>query len=142
MIQLHLRLPLLLLATLALPGCATFTGDGGMSAVQDMTAARLGQEAFALRSEDDAANAAVRVKVLLAKPLTADTAVQIALLNNRDLQAAYNALGVAEARRVRASLPPNPVISLSRLSGGGGFEIERQVAVNILSLVTLPSDPT
>ena len=141
MTKVHLRLSLLFVATLALSGCASFTGDGGMSLVEDMTAARLGQQATALRSEDDAADAASRVKTLLAKPLTADTAVQIALLNNRDLQAAYNALGVAEARRVRASLPANPVVSLSRVSGGGGggaFEIERQVAVNILSLATLP----
>jgi outer membrane protein TolC len=139
MTKTHLRLSLLFVAALGLSGCASFTGDGGMSAVKDMTAARLGREAVALRSEDDVADAASRVKALLAKPLTADTAVQIALLNNRDLQAAYNALGVAEARRVRASLPANPVISLSRVSGGGAFEIERQVAVNILSLATLPA---
>ena len=43
--------------------------------------------------------------------------MQIALLNNRGLQAAYNELGVAEADRVQASLPPNPTFSLSRIAG-------------------------
>ena len=57
---------------------------------------------------------------LLKRPLTADAAVQIALLNNRGLQAAYNELGIAEAVRVQQSLPPNPTISISRISGVGG----------------------
>jgi len=127
------------LLTLILPGCALFSEDRGMSAVEDIAGARLGKQVVALRGEDDAAIAHGKVKSLLARSLSADAAVQVALLNNRDLQAAYNALGVAEARRVRASLPANPVLSLSRVSGSGAFEIERQVAVNILSLATLPA---
>jgi len=134
-----LRMPALLAAALTLPGCALFTGDGGMSAVQGIAGERLGKDVLALRSEDDTAIARSRVKALLARSLSADAAVQIALLNNRDLQAAYNALGVAEARRVRASLPANPTLSLSRVTGSGAYEIERQVAVNILSLATLPA---
>lgn len=133
------RRVLALSAALALSGCATFSGDGGMSAVQDAIAAPLGMEIAAQRSEDDTALARAKVAQLLKRPLSADAAVQVALLNNRDLQAAFNALGMAEARRVRASLPPNPVFSLSRVSGGGGFEIERQVALNVLSLATLPA---
>ena len=101
-----LRMPALLAAALTLPGCALFTSDGGMSAVQGIAGERLGKDVLALRSEDDTAIARSRIKALLARSLSADAAVQIALLNNRDLQAAYNALGVAEARRVRASLLP------------------------------------
>jgi outer membrane protein TolC len=133
-----LRWPGLLLAALSLSGCALFTEDGGMSAVQGLAANRLGKDVAAIRSEDDAALSHTRVKKLLAQPLSADAAVQVALLNNRDLQAAYNALGMAEARRVRASLPENPVFSLSKVSGGGAFEIERSVAMSVLSLATLP----
>ena len=59
-------------------------------------------------SRDKEAHAAARVKQLLAKPLTAASAVQIALLNNRGLQAAYNELGISEAQMVEASLPPAP----------------------------------
>jgi outer membrane protein TolC len=71
--------------------------------------------------------------------LTADAAVQIALLNNRDLQAAYNELGIAETVRVRASMPANPRFSLSRVAGGGAFEFEAQIVANILLLATLPA---
>ena len=69
-------------------------------------------------------NRKLRVKALLRQPLSADRAVQIALLNNRGLQAAYNALGLAEAAMVQASLPPNPTFSLERIAGGGALEIE------------------
>ena len=53
--------------------------------------------------------AAGRLRALLQRTLTADDAVQIALLNNRDLQAMYSDLGVAQADLVQAGLLRNPV---------------------------------
>ena len=47
-----------------------------------------------------------RSDAAVAPPLSADGAVQIALLNNLGLQAAYNRLGIAEAVAVKASRPP------------------------------------
>lgn len=73
------------------------------------------------------------------QPLTVDAAVQVALLNNTGLQASYNELALAEADLVGESLPPNPVFSISRISGDGALEIERQVVGDILALATLPS---
>ncbi|HXE68398.1 MAG TPA: hypothetical protein VN523_03505 [Hyphomicrobiaceae bacterium] len=37
-----------------------------------------------------------------------------------------------------ASLPPPPTLSLRRIVGSGGFEIERQIVQNVLALLTLP----
>ena len=132
------RTALLIACAVLLGGCASFSADGGMGAVHDIAGAELKKEIVALRSADEAARARATVAVLLKGPLTADAAVQIALLNNRDLQAAYNALGVSEAAMVQASLPPNPTFKLSRLVGGGEIEIERQIVVNILALASLP----
>jgi hypothetical protein len=39
---------------------------------------------------------------------------------------------------VQDSIPPNPTFSLSRIAGGGGSEIERQIVGDILALPTLP----
>lgn len=64
--------------------------------------------------------------------------MQIALLNNKGLQAAYNELALAETDLVEQSLPPNPVFSVSRISGNGASEVERQVVGDILALATLP----
>jgi outer membrane protein TolC len=116
----------------------TFSPDGGMGAVAELAAGEIKKETVAIRSEEDAASARLRVERLLRRTLTADAAVQIALLNNRGLQAAYNELAIAEATMVGSSLPPNPTFSLSHISGDGAFEIERQIAANILALATLP----
>jgi outer membrane protein TolC len=124
---------------MCLAGCAAFSPDGGFRAVQEIAGAALHENAVVLRTGEDAEAARVAVRRLLRAPLMADAAVRIALLNNRDLQASYNALGIAEAATVAASLPPNPVISISGIAGGGGLEIERQIAVDILALATLPA---
>ena len=123
---------------LLLAACQTFSPDGGIAPVAAVTQRELGQEVTVIRSAADAAVASGAVRRLLRRPLTVDAAVQIALLNNRALQAAYNELGVAEAMMVGASLPPNPAVSLSRISGTGELEIERRIIADILALATLP----
>jgi outer membrane protein TolC len=121
-----------------LAACQTFSQDGGMSVTADIAGKTLNKSVAAIRSEEDAAAARVEVERLLKRPLTADSAVQIALLNNRGLQASYNELGIAEAVRVQQSLPPNPHFSVTRMTGSVETEIERQIVASILALATLP----
>ncbi len=109
-----------------------------MSVVSDQAGGVLGKDVVKITSEEQAAALISRVQGLLARPLSADTAVQIALLNNRGLQAAYNELGISEAQMVEASLPPSPTLSLTRLVARGELDIERQILQNILGLLTLP----
>jgi outer membrane protein TolC len=127
------------LALLSMPGCASFSPDGGMSGVNAIAAPALSDNAALLRTPEDDEAAHARVRALLGRPLTAAAAVRIALLNNRDLQAAYNALGISEAAMVQASLPPSPAFSLSRIGSGGAFEIEGRIVASILDLATLPA---
>jgi outer membrane protein TolC len=124
--------------SLLLSGCAAFSPDAGMSGVADVVANTIRKDVIAVRTVEDGERADVLVAQLLRRTLSVDSAVQIALLNNRGLQAAYNELALAEADAIEQSLPPNPTFSLSRITGGGGFEIERQVAGDILALATLP----
>jgi outer membrane protein TolC len=126
------------LAALLLAGCATFSSDAGMEAVSRIAATELGKDALKIDSEEAAAAVRARVRRLLTSTLSADAAVQIALLNNGGLQAAYNELGIAEAAAVEASLPPNPAFSISRLSTPVELDIERRIVGDILALATLP----
>ncbi len=126
-------------AAMTLAGCASFSPDAGMDVVSQITGAALGQDASKVGTEDAAEAARSRVQRLLASPLSADAAVQVALLNNRGLHAAYNELGIAEAVRVQASLPPSPAFSLSRISTSVELDIERQIVADILALATLPA---
>ncbi|MDF2117883.1 TolC family protein [Roseiarcaceae bacterium H3SJ34-1] len=123
----------------SLAGCASFSPDGGMSPVQTSVRLDLNANAEKIVTDAQMMNAETRYRNLLKKGLTADRAVQIALLNNKGLQAAYNELGISEAQYIQASLPPNPGISIFRSSGSGELDIERQIAANLLSLLTLPA---
>jgi outer membrane protein TolC len=109
-----------------------------MLAVEAATSTELGKEVGKIRSVADAAAASAHVKALIARPLTASRAVQIALINHRGLQAAFNELGISEAQMVNASLPPAPTLSFERIVGSGGFEIDRQIIQNVLGLLMLP----
>lgn len=126
-------------ATLALAGCASFSPDGGTGRVTELTHQRTGQKVSVLRSPADGDAAAGRVAELLQQPLSAERAVQVALLNHRGLQARLAALGIAEADRVRAGRLPNPALRFGRVTGGGATEIDRSITVSLLGLLTLPA---
>ncbi|MCP3476193.1 TolC family protein [Bradyrhizobium sp. CCGUVB1N3] len=129
---------LLAFVALGLSGCAAFSPDGGMTAVADLTSRTIKKDVAFVRTAEEADAVNDGVRRLLSRTLSADAAVQIALLNNRGLQAAYNELALAETDLVEQSLPPNPVFSVSRISGDGASEVERQVVGDILALATLP----
>ena len=78
---------LTVLTLLALGGCTTLSSDGGFGPIEQVAKDRLGQEVKWARSEADRESVDNRVTQLLEQPLSADAAVQIALLNNKGLQA-------------------------------------------------------
>ena len=122
-----------------LAGCKSLTPDAGFSAVEQAVQERTGAQAKWVRSEDEANSVRARVKELLAQPLSAEAAAQIALLNNPGLQARYAELGIAEADLVQASRWSGPTFSFARLRhGGGGADYEASVFLDVLGLITIP----
>ena len=122
-----------------LSACRTFSPDGGMDTVATVAGTGLNKDVVQIRSADDAAAVRTRVTRLLHRPLSADVAVQIALLNNLGLQAAYNRLGIAEALAVKASRPPALSFAISEVSTPVELDIERKIMGSLLSLVTMPA---
>jgi outer membrane protein TolC len=126
-------------ASLALlSGCASFSADGGMTDVAALTKERTGQIPQRTSSDQDRIQHDKTVNDLLSRPLTPDSAVQIALINNPSLQAKLSALGVAESDLVQAGRMRNPGFSFGRLSGGGDVEIDRSVTFDLIGLLTIP----
>ncbi len=125
-------------ALLALTGCASFSADGGFGAVQKVTQQHGGAQTTWIKSDDDAATVEQRVSAILKKPLSAEDAVAIALLNNRSLQASYGELGIAESDLVQAGRMSNPTLSFSRLTNGHELEIERKLVLPVIGLLTMP----
>jgi outer membrane protein TolC len=122
-----------------LSACQSLSPDGGMSTVAMVAGGGLNKDVVRISSAEDAALARGRVSRLLRTPLSADAAVQIALLNNAGLQAAYNRLGIAEAVAVQSSRPPLPIFSFDDVSTSIELDIERKVVASILSLATWPT---
>ena len=97
---------------LAVVGCKT-NPNAGLSDVQRTVAARTGHSLESPQNEKANEQADSLVRNLLSNPLTADTAVQISLLNNRNLRATLKELGVSRANVIQAGLPRNPEFAAS-----------------------------
>ncbi len=134
----HLAAVGIVCLSLAMAGCASLSPDGGMGNVRQLVAGELPIGPQKVDTAATAANVGAEVQGLLRGTLTADSAVHIAMLNNRSLQAEYNTLGVSEAEYFKASLPPSLGVTLSRAGGGGEVEIGLGVVAGLLDLITLP----
>ena len=133
------RLTLAALALFVLGGCATVSNDAGFGPVEQTAKDRLGKDVKWARSDADRDAIDKRVAKLLEQPLSADDAVQIALLNNKGLQASFSELGISEADRVQAGRLPNPGFSFGRLTQGSSVEIDRSIQFNLARLLMLPT---
>jgi outer membrane protein TolC len=127
------------MTVLLLTGCASFTRDAGFDAVESSVEQRAGAAPRWVRDELDASEVRSAVQRLVdGGPLTADQAVQIALLNSPGLQATYAELGITEAERVQAGRVPNPGFTYGRTTRGDETEIERSFIVSLIGVLTMP----
>jgi outer membrane protein TolC len=126
-------------AATVLAGCAGFSPDGGLGPAQQAAHQHLGNKDLVwARGPADQDRLDQRVAELLRQPLTADAAVQIALLNHRGLQASFHDLGLSEADLVQASRLPNPGFSFGKFKAGDEREIERSFHFSLARVIALP----
>jgi cobalt-zinc-cadmium efflux system outer membrane protein len=81
------------------------------------------------------------IREILRKPLTVDTAVQIALLNNPSLQATFEEIGLSAADLQEAATIPNPKIDLSvRFPNKppSATYIDYSTVIDFLSIIMIP----
>lgn len=129
---------LLVSAGLLLAGCATFTHDHGLSEVEKTTGKHIQQDLVLATTQAEQNSVAARVSELLAQPLDVEAAVQVALLNNKGLQADLYELGISEADVVQAGRLPNPKFSMLYARNNGDYKIEQALTFNIFSLLAMP----
>lgn len=86
----------------------------------------------------DRARVAARVRALLSGPLTEEQAVAVALVNDREILAAYARLGIARAEVVQAGLFTNPVVSGNAKRFSKGTEIEASLVTSALDAFLRP----
>ncbi len=128
-----------LLPLLALAGCGTVTPDHGFGDVQRRVADRVDAPLTWARSDADRAHVREVVAAHLAKPLDADAAVAVAVVNHPGLQVAYAELGIAEADVAQAGRLPNPSFSTMRTRSDDAFKYETSFTLPIVALLTMPA---
>ena len=131
----------LLASLMLLSGCASVALNAGFDDVKATVEERSKLRIFWNNGTDLDKEAAEKIGSLLERKLTADQAVQIALLNNRDLQALYSELGVAQADLVQAGLLRNPIFDAAILfpvSNGGKPKLELSAVMDFLDIFYIP----
>lgn len=132
-------LGLALSSFLFIAGCATVDPRRDYDSAQRHVAEATGQAATLALEDRDAIRALVAER--LNGGLTADEAVQVALLNNPKIRAAFSRIGMARADVVQAGLLTNPSVGISlRFPDGGGLaDLEFTLAQNIADLWMIPA---
>jgi outer membrane protein TolC len=134
-----------LLLPLLLSGCASAgysAKDAGFFTASAKSFEATGKQTVWIQNRQQAEEARTRVKALMAKKVVdVETAVQVALINNKGLQAAYADLGdsAADAWQTQLSVLPSVSVGLSGI-GTPGLEayrvLEGAIATNLLALAT------
>jgi outer membrane protein, heavy metal efflux system len=120
-----------------LTGCASVNLNAGFAEVSAGVEDRAATKIVWNRGTELDNEAAEKLRTLLGKRFTADDAVQIAMLNNRDLQAIYSDLGLAQADLVQAGLFRNPILDAAVLFPLSGVRPDLQLTVVISFLDAL-----
>ncbi|RWH71723.1 MAG: TolC family protein [Mesorhizobium sp.] len=125
-------------------GCATNGALEGISdpmagftAVAARAASVTGKQTVWVQSSEEARAVSERVKSLVqGKTIGPDLAVQVALLNNKGLQAAYAEIGLSAADVWQETMLVNPTISVGMIGVDPVRTVEGAIVSNILALAT------
>lgn len=128
------------LVLFGLGGCASVDPRAGFPEVSAAVEERYAAKLVWNRGTELDKEAEEKLRILLHKKLTADDALQIAMLNNRDLQATYVELGVAQADLVQAGLFRNPILDAAVQFPLSGVlpDIQLSVVLSLLDALYVP----
>jgi cobalt-zinc-cadmium efflux system outer membrane protein len=113
-------------------GCASVGQRTDLARLQSLTDMPMPQELGPVNVDLEP-----EVEDLLAKPLDLDTAVQVAILNNRPLRATLRELGIERGMLIDARAVPNPTVEVELLPERN-TEIEMRVEYEISELILAP----
>lgn len=128
-----------ILAGLQLSSCATPLRDDSFEDVKAAVEYRIPQTPVWFASEEDHQAQQDFIANLLANPLTPDTCVQIAFLNNLGLQAQLASLGIQAADLAQAYRLPNPGFVYAGFNPvQGEYNRESQILFDLLAFLIRP----
>jgi cobalt-zinc-cadmium efflux system outer membrane protein len=123
-------------------GCAQIPKEAGFGDVKSLVGQRIDYRLDWNQATETDPEVEKAVEELLKGALTPEAAVQVALLNNPNLQAVYEDLGITQAGVVEAGLLANPVL-LGRArfpdKSDQSTNYEFEITQNFLNLLMLPA---
>lgn len=123
---------------LVLLGGGCVSRDAGIGLARSEVRSRTGMEMASGETDGDSENDAL-VGKLLAKPLTADSAARIALLNNAEIQAALADVGIARGNLISALRMPNPKVGFGANFYDDETKLDIEATIELLDLFLIPA---
>lgn len=128
---------------LSMLGCAPIRPKKARAELDELVEDRTGVDGAVAEARDEQSRARVQARVdeLLSAPLSEDSAVRIALLNNRGFHAELEELGIAQADLVEAGLLENPVVGGHVIisTRGNGIGGGASLGMSLLSVLLIPA---
>lgn len=125
----------------ALAGCSV-PEDAGFDDARQVAEERTGRRVHWFRGGPEDDDVRRTISDLFSREITAESAVQIALLNNPALQACYEDLGVAQADVVQAGILQNPTFMAGAhfpTRSGSQVGLEFEIVQEFLDLLMFPA---
>ena len=143
----YFKYPMLFAGPLFLSACAGTVlenysnNQAGFDVIATETSKAIGKTTSFAQTQGETRALQTKVRKLLrGKVLNADNAVQVALFNNKGLQASYANVGLSAADAWQEATPENPIVSIGVFGGGAAeltyLAIEGLFRANILDVTT------
>jgi outer membrane protein TolC len=130
------------LAALLLGGCSALEVDRNVEEAARLAGESTGSAPRLLRTDEERARARADVDALLARPLSMDDAVRIAVVQGASLQATLFDGAARSAAATQSARPANPVFTFERLVRKDAhhteLDIGRSLAFSVFDLLLLP----
>lgn len=130
LLKLVFRLQYIIIFLFLISSC-TYLQKGDENQVADIVQERIGKDIFWHPCGQPDPFISEYIQNLISQPISSETAVQIALLNNPNIQATFEEIGIAQADLVEAGLFSNPIFEIEVR-----YPHEKKLKTNVEYLVT------
>lgn len=134
----YFRLTALAAAALVLTGCASVNIDEAIRAANQATAEFTAGKLVLSRTQEQQQAREKLAQELLAQPLSADDAVQLALVNSPAVQTLLAQSWADMAKANQSGRIANPMFTFERMRFKNELEIGRLLSLGLLDVLTLP----